>query len=146
MLLGVLTALLMLAALTPAPAQTAQTTPAATSARHQAATKPRRQTRRRAQHTPRHADSGISDARALQIQRALVSSGYLDQASGHWDAVSRAAMTRFQKDHHWQTHDVPDARALIALGLGPAMDSVPPTADANNNAPGADPDAPPAGR
>jgi hypothetical protein len=29
-------------------------------------------------------------------------------------------MARFQGDHGWQTKMVPDARALIALGLGPS--------------------------
>lgn len=73
----------------------------------------------------RKKSEGISDARALELQQALVKAGYLDHASGHWDAASKAAMTRFQKDQHWQTHYVPDARAIIALGLGPVNDQPP---------------------
>jgi len=67
-----------------------------------------------------HAAQGIAPARAHQIQDALVQAGYLKSASGHWDAATAAAMKKYQTDHHWQTRFVPDARALIALGLGPA--------------------------
>ncbi|HEY7838438.1 MAG TPA: peptidoglycan-binding protein [Terriglobales bacterium] len=143
MLISALAALLTLAALAPAPAQTAHPP---TSARHQAAAKPRRPSRSHAQRAPTRAASGIGDGRALQIQQALLSAGYLSQTSGHWDAAARAAMTRYQKDHHWQTRYVPDARAIIALGLGPAMDGVPPTAAADNTAPDVHPDSSSAGR
>lgn len=62
----------------------------------------------------------ISPARALQIQAALVQSGYLTGTpSGSWDATSIAAMRKLQSDHRWQTKFMPDARALILLGLGP---------------------------
>jgi hypothetical protein len=33
-------------------------------------------------------------------------------------------MVRFQQDHGWQTKMVPDARALIELGLGPRNDNL----------------------
>ena len=63
---------------------------------------------------------GIDGARAREIQTALINSHYLDgQPSGVWDARSKAAMEKFQGDNGWQTKKIPDARALIKLGLGP---------------------------
>jgi peptidoglycan hydrolase-like protein with peptidoglycan-binding domain len=70
------------------------------------------------------AQRGIDDTRATQIQTSLIKSGYLSgQASGHWDAGTEAAMQKFQSDNGWQTKLVPDSRAIIKLGLGPAQDS-----------------------
>src|SRR5271170_1957875 len=67
---------------------------------------------------------GIDDARASQIQASLIKSGYLSGgASGHWDAQTEAAMQKFQEDNGWQTKLIPDSRAIIKLGLGPAQDS-----------------------
>ena len=67
---------------------------------------------------------GIDDARAAQIQASLIKSGYLSgTASGHWDAGTEAAMQKFQSDNGWQTKLIPDSRAIIKLGLGPAQDS-----------------------
>ena len=67
---------------------------------------------------------GIDDARATQIQASLIKSGYLSgQASGHWDAQTEAAMQKFQEDNGWQTKLIPDSRAIIKLGLGPAQDT-----------------------
>src|SRR5580698_2004742 len=67
---------------------------------------------------------GIDDMRATQIQTSLIKSGYLSgQASGHWDAQTEAAMQKFQEDNGWQTKLIPDSRAIIKLGLGPAQDN-----------------------
>jgi peptidoglycan hydrolase-like protein with peptidoglycan-binding domain len=67
---------------------------------------------------------GIDDTRATQIQTSLIKSGYLSgEASGHWDAQTEAAMQKFQEDNGWQTKLIPDSRAIIKLGLGPAQDS-----------------------
>jgi peptidoglycan hydrolase-like protein with peptidoglycan-binding domain len=67
---------------------------------------------------------GIDDTRASQIQASLIKSGYLSgEASGHWDARTEAAMQKFQEDNGWQTKLIPDSRAIIKLGLGPAQDS-----------------------
>jgi peptidoglycan hydrolase-like protein with peptidoglycan-binding domain len=67
---------------------------------------------------------GIDDTRAAQIQASLIKSGYLSgEASGHWDAGTEAAMQKFQSDNGWQTKLIPDSRAIIKLGLGPAQDS-----------------------
>lgn len=63
----------------------------------------------------------IDDARATELQQALVRAGYLTgDPSGHWDAATEAAMTRLQSDNGWQTKLVPDSRAIIKLGLGPS--------------------------
>ncbi|MGH9525779.1 MAG: peptidoglycan-binding domain-containing protein [Terriglobales bacterium] len=69
--------------------------------------------------------TSITDARARQIQIALVKAGYLHHVSGYWNRATRQAMMRYQRDHHWQTRWVPDSRALIALGLGPKRDEPP---------------------
>jgi Putative peptidoglycan binding domain len=62
----------------------------------------------------------IDTNRAREIQAALVRAHYLDGApTGTWDARSKAAMEKFQGDNGWQTKKIPDARALIKLGLGP---------------------------
>jgi peptidoglycan hydrolase-like protein with peptidoglycan-binding domain len=66
----------------------------------------------------------IDDSRATQIQASLIKSGYLSgEASGHWDSQTQAAMQKFQGDNGWQTKLIPDSRAIIKLGLGPAQDS-----------------------
>jgi Putative peptidoglycan binding domain len=63
----------------------------------------------------------IDDQRATEIQAALIKAGYLSGApSGHWDTASEVAMGKLQADNGWQTKLVPDSRALIKLGLGPA--------------------------
>jgi hypothetical protein len=63
---------------------------------------------------------GIDSARATQIQTALIKVGYLTGTpSGAWDAQTQAAMEKLQADNGWQTKLVPDARAIIKLGLGP---------------------------
>lgn len=62
----------------------------------------------------------IDSKRAREIQRALIREHYLNgRPSGTWDGASKAAMKRYQADQGWQTHLVPDARALVKLGLGP---------------------------
>jgi peptidoglycan hydrolase-like protein with peptidoglycan-binding domain len=82
------------------------------------------------------AQRGIDDTRATQIQTSLIKSGYLTgEASGHWDAGTEAAMQKFQSDNGWQTKLIPDSRAIIKLGLGPAQDSSQSTSAAT--APGA---------
>ena len=65
----------------------------------------------------------IDDARANEIQTALVKAGYLQTASGHWDEASSDAMRKMQADNGWQTKLIPDSRALIKLGLGPGADA-----------------------
>jgi len=76
-------------------------------------------------HSAQRGQKAIDDQRATQFQAALVKSGYLtaSQESGHWDAATQSAMQKFQADNGWQTKLVPDSRAIIKLGLGPAQDS-----------------------
>lgn len=63
----------------------------------------------------------IDPERATQIQAALIASSYLSGApSGAWDTQTQSAMEKFQADNGWQTKLIPDARAIIKLGLGPA--------------------------
>jgi peptidoglycan hydrolase-like protein with peptidoglycan-binding domain len=68
----------------------------------------------------RHGQQGIKEDRARAIQAALIREHYLDgQPTGDWDARTQAAMQKFQADNGWQSKVLPDARALIKLGLGP---------------------------
>jgi hypothetical protein len=63
----------------------------------------------------------IDQSRTLEIQQALIREHYLNgEATGAWDQATRDALMRFQGDNHWQTKILPDARALIKLGLGPS--------------------------
>ncbi len=65
----------------------------------------------------------IEPQRAQEIQEALVREHYLSgEAAGSWNQSSEEAMRRYQADHGWQSKTVPDARALISLGLGPSHD------------------------
>ena len=65
----------------------------------------------------------IDSDRVREIQQALIQEHYLQgEPSGKWDAATQAAMQRYQADQGWQTKTVPDARALIKLGLGPNQD------------------------
>ncbi len=68
----------------------------------------------------------IDDARASEIQTALVKAGYLQNASGKWDEASADAMRKLQGDNGWQTKLIPDSRALIKLGLGPGAETASP--------------------
>jgi hypothetical protein len=65
----------------------------------------------------------IDPQRAQEIQAALIREHYLSgEAAGTWNESSEEAMRRYQADHGWQSKTVPDARALISLGLGPSHD------------------------
>jgi hypothetical protein len=67
----------------------------------------------------------IDQIRTLEIQQALIREHYLDgEATGEWDQATRNALTRFQGDNHWQIKILPDARALIKLGLGPRQQNL----------------------
>ncbi|HEY8997415.1 MAG TPA: peptidoglycan-binding protein [Edaphobacter sp.] len=85
---------------------------------------PTAHTKRSKSSTPAKRTSGqrsIDDARATQIQTALVRSGYMTEPSGHWDAATESAMQKYQSDNGWQTKLMPDSRAIIKLGLGPSQ-------------------------
>jgi peptidoglycan hydrolase-like protein with peptidoglycan-binding domain len=65
----------------------------------------------------------IDPERAEAIQEALIREHYLSgEPAGVWNQSSEEAMRRYQADHGWQSKEVPDARALISLGLGPSHD------------------------
>ncbi len=65
----------------------------------------------------------IDSGRAEAIQQALIREHYLTgEPAGSWNQDSEEAMRRYQSDHGWQSKTVPDARALISLGLGPSHD------------------------
>ncbi len=66
---------------------------------------------------------GMTPDRVTQIQAALIKKHYLTGTpNGIWDARTQDAMRKYQADHGWQTRLLPDARAIIALGLGPRTD------------------------
>jgi len=72
-----------------------------------------------------HGQQSIDQARTLEIQQALIREHYLDgDATGEWDQPTRDALIRLQTDNHWQTKVIPDARALIKLGLGPRQQNL----------------------
>ena len=82
-----------------------------------------RRARRKSANWKRHGQQRIAPDRAREIQQALIRQHYLPgPATGAWDESSRQAMMKYQQDHGWQTKSVPDARALIELGLGPDHD------------------------
>jgi peptidoglycan hydrolase-like protein with peptidoglycan-binding domain len=65
----------------------------------------------------------MSRDRVTQIQAALIQKHYLTgEPNGLWDERTQDAMRKYQADHGWQTKLLPDARAIIALGLGPKTD------------------------
>ena len=73
----------------------------------------------------RHGQQQIDSDRARDIQTALIREKYLNgEPSGAWDQPTKDAMMRYQDDHGWQTKSLPDARALIQLGLGPKHENV----------------------
>jgi peptidoglycan hydrolase-like protein with peptidoglycan-binding domain len=82
-----------------------------------------RHARRKSTNWKKHGQQHIASDRAREIQEALIRQQYLrGPATGNWDESSREAMIRYQHDHGWQSKSVPDARALIELGLGPDHD------------------------
>jgi hypothetical protein len=87
--------------------------------KHRASSKPSAKHTAKTKFVPHQ--RAIDDARATEIQAALIKAGYLSGTpSGHWDDASIAAMTKLQAASGWQTKLVPDSRALIKLGLGPS--------------------------
>jgi peptidoglycan hydrolase-like protein with peptidoglycan-binding domain len=66
-----------------------------------------------------------SSERTREIQSALIREHYLSgSANGEFDNQTRAALTKYQADHGWQSKVVPDSRALIKLGLGPSREGL----------------------
>lgn len=62
----------------------------------------------------------LSPQRTIEIQRALIQSGYLNrEPTGKWDDATRQAMKRYQADNRLPATGLPEARSLMKLGLGP---------------------------
>lgn len=87
-----------------------------------------------------------------QIQRALIKAGYLKEPpDGLWGPVTAEAMREFQQANGFEATGLPEAKALMKLGLGPhplppgvgGEDSA--SAEAASSGPGTPPDpaAPP---
>lgn len=71
----------------------------------------------------RRGQQKVDPQRVHEIQEALIREHYLKGTpSGRWDDATQSAMQRYQAANGWQTKTVPDARALIKLGLGPSHD------------------------
>lgn len=67
-----------------------------------------------------HGQQAIQPERVTEIQQALIREHYMaGEPNGQWDSTTQAAMQKFQGDQGWQTHLMPDSRALKKLGLGP---------------------------
>ena len=64
------------------------------------------------------AGAEVPNARARQIQIALVHHGIPVPVTGRMDAKTTAALKRLAKENQWQTKRVPDARVLVMIGLG----------------------------
>jgi hypothetical protein len=93
------------------------------AADHSSKTRPASLRRNRKRKKAARGQQKIDPERAQAIQQALIREHYLSgQASGTWNQASEDAMRRYQADHGWQSKTVPDARALISLGLGPSHD------------------------
>jgi hypothetical protein len=73
----------------------------------------------------RRGQQAIKEDRAREIQAALIREHYLTgEPSGTWDERTKKAMAQYQGDRGWQTRKLPDARALIQLGLGPTREGL----------------------
>jgi hypothetical protein len=103
-----------------APAGTHPTSNTAAAAHKSTA---KRTSSRKKKKTSARGQQKIDPQRAQEIQEALIREHYLSgTAAGTWNQSSEDAMRRYQADHGWQSKTVPDARALISLGLGPSHD------------------------
>ncbi len=72
-----------------------------------------------------HGQQAINEERTREIQEALIREHYLDgEATGIMDQRTKNALIRLQSDNGWQKKVVPDARALIKLGLGPKHEGI----------------------
>lgn len=75
--------------------------------------------------------------RVKEIQAALIAYGYVPGKT--WPETQNI-LREIAKDHHWQTHRVPDARVLILLGLGNKYSDPSVAAEGRNHLDGRDPD------
>jgi peptidoglycan hydrolase-like protein with peptidoglycan-binding domain len=76
--------------------------------------------RRRSNFRYRLAKMRPSEDRITEIQQALIREGYLKQeATGKWDDATRSAMRNYQQANGFNVTGLPEAKALMKLGLGP---------------------------
>jgi hypothetical protein len=62
----------------------------------------------------------LAPERVQEIQQALIRDGYLhSEPTGEWDSSTREAMLRYQTIHGFPPTGLPEAKALMKLGLGP---------------------------
>ena len=64
------------------------------------------------------APAEIGPSRARQIQEALRRYGVAVRVTGVMDSQTTQALKTLQKENHWQTYRIPDARVLGLIGLG----------------------------
>jgi hypothetical protein len=94
-----------------------------TGTSHTASTGKRPTSRRKKTVRAARGQQKIDSDRTQAIQEALIREHYLSgEATGKWTQATEDALRRYQADHGWQSKTVPDARALIKLGLGPSHD------------------------
>jgi Putative peptidoglycan binding domain len=75
---------------------------------------------RRATASRQKGQQKIDSSRTQEIQQALIREHFLSGSpSGNFDDATQQALRRYQAANGWQNKTVPDARALIKLGLGP---------------------------
>jgi peptidoglycan hydrolase-like protein with peptidoglycan-binding domain len=90
------------------------------SAAHHKSSTRRRASRRRSSYRYRLARLQPEPSRIEEIQQALIREGYLKQeASGKWDDATRSAMRSYQQANGFAVTGLPEAKALMKLGLGP---------------------------
>jgi hypothetical protein len=62
----------------------------------------------------------IAPERITEIQRALINAGHLHGTpTGRWDTQTRQAMAEYQSANGFAVTGLPNAKALMKLGLGP---------------------------
>jgi peptidoglycan hydrolase-like protein with peptidoglycan-binding domain len=103
-----------------APGKSVSSKKAVSSKKNPSASAKRKKARSKKGAWKRKGQQSIASERTIEIQQALIRVGYLKgEPSGSMDAATKQALVRFQTDNGWQNKVVPDARALIKLGLGP---------------------------
>lgn len=82
--------------------------------------------------TWRNRQSAPSPERYREIQQALAAKGFLQEedATGVWGANSVDALKRFQQQQNLDAKGKINSLSLIALGLGPKREPLPPVAPA----------------
>jgi peptidoglycan hydrolase-like protein with peptidoglycan-binding domain len=85
--------------------------------------------------TWRNRQMAPSADRYKEIQSALAAKGYLspEDATGTWNAASAEAMKKFQSEQNLDASGKINSLSLIALGLGPKREAVPPPVPLPNN-------------